>query len=147
MSYDTLLVLSGPGVAPYSARGLRQTLEPIAAAAQLRRTVNGTLTDVSSPEFRKYRSTISCRDQMAPALDGVWPGQELSVECVAELSYPTATGSPGRPMAGSSAGEAVRTEGAFTFYRPVLQMRVVGFSTDTDEWDAAVGWTLELEEI
>lgn len=144
MTDSTLLVLTGIGVTPYSARGLTQTLEVIQQAAQLRRTVDGTLVSVSQPQFQKYRSTISCTDQEAPALDGVWPGLLVTVDCVAELAYP----------AGSSAGPSrdavpgsTRTEGDFDFYRPRLDMMVVGFTEQTDEYGASVGWTLELEEV
>ena len=112
---DTLLVLTGVGVPSYSARGLTQTLEPIEAAAQLRRSINGDLLDLSYGPFRKYKSTISCQDQEPPAFDGVWPGRVITVDCVAELSYP-AGGSPTRPVVSGSA----RTEGTFVFYRPLL---------------------------
>jgi hypothetical protein len=138
-----VLTLSGIGVPPYSARGASQTLEPIQASQQLRRTVNGELIDISRPEFRKYRSTISCAEQQPPAVDGVWPGQVVTVGCISELSYLTAGGSPARtPVTGSS-----RTEGAYTFYRPSLTMRVVTFSQDTDEYGAETSWSLELEEV
>ena len=143
MNDDTLLTLSGIGVTTYSARGLTQTLEPIEASAQLRRTVNGALVDLSYEPFRKYKSTISCQDQEPPAIDGVWPGQIVTVECVAELCFPTTSGSPARPSVSGSA----RTGGDFTFYRPVLSMRVTGFSVSRDEYGAAVSWQLQLEEI
>jgi hypothetical protein len=139
----TLLTLTGMGVTPYSARGLTQTLEPISAAVSLRRTVNGTLVDVSAPQFRKYRSTISCTDQQAPAIDGIYPGLTLTVGCIAELSYITSGGTPKRtPVTGSS-----RTEGPFTFYRPSLSMKVTGYRTTTDEYGSTVGWQLDLEEV
>ncbi len=66
-------------------------------------------------QFRKYKSSISCRDQEPPAIDGVWPGHVVTVECVAELSYPTG-GSPARPVVSGS----TRTQGGFVFYRPQL---------------------------
>jgi len=139
---DTVLVITGAEITPYSARGLTQTLQPIAAAASLRRTVNGTLVDLSVPEFRKYASQISCDDMAVPALDGIWPGQEVTVDCVAELSYRTAGGTAARPVvAGSS-----YTEGDFTFYRPQLTMRIIAFDTRKDEWGAVVGWQMQLEE-
>ena len=138
-----VLTLSGIGVPPYSARGASQTLDPIQASQQLRRTINGELIDISREEFRKYRSTISCADQQSPAVDGVWPGQVLTVGCISELSYKTSGGVPARNVvAGSS-----RTEGDYTFYRPSLTMRVVAFSQDTDEYGAAVSWSLQLEEV
>ena len=131
MSDDTLLMLSGIGIPDYSARGLTQTLEPIEAALSQRRTVNGSLKDLSFAQFRKYKSSISCRDQEPPAIDGVWPGHVVTVECVAELSYPTG-GSPARPVVSGS----TRTQGGFVFYRPQLQMRVTGFSANRDEYGA-----------
>lgn len=148
MSEITLLRIDPIGVPPYSARNINQTLEPIDDGAQLARTVNGELIDLSDGStFRKYKSTITCTDQQMPALSGVWPGMELTVDCIAELSYLTATGSPERDIAGTTDDPATRTEGLFTFYRPRLAMRVVGFSTNFTEWDADTGWRLDLEEI
>ena len=138
-----VLTLSGIGVPPYAARGASQTLEPIEAARQLRRTINGDLIDLSRPEFRKYRSTISCADQQPPAVDGVWPGRVVTVGCISELSYRTSGGAPARPAVSGS----TRTEGDYTLYRPSLTMRVVSFSQDTDEYGATVSWSLELEEV
>jgi hypothetical protein len=143
MSDDTLLVLSGIGVPDYSARGLTQTLEPIEASASLRRTVSGALVDLSHAQFRKYKSTISCQDQEPPAFDGVWPGHVVTVDCVAELSFLTSGGSPARPVVSGS----MRTDGDFVFYRPQLDMLVTGFSVSRDEYDAAVQWHLDLEEV
>jgi len=139
---DTLLVLSGIGVPGYSARGLTQTLEPIEASASLRRTINGTLKDLSFEQFRKYKSSISCQDQEPPAVDGVWPGRVVTVDCVAELSYPTG-GTSSRPVVMGS----TRTVGAFVFYRPRLQMLVTRLSLNRDEYSAAIQWQMELEEI
>ena len=134
------LVIAGIGLPPASIRGVTQTLVPIAASAQLMRTVNGTLVDVSAAAFRKYASTIRCTDQAPPALDGIWPGALVTVDCIAELAFETATGAAERIIVAS------RVEGAFTFYRPRLAMRVLSFETERDEWGAAVAWTLSLEE-
>ena len=139
----TVLTLAGIDVPPYSARGLTQTLEPIEASVQLRRTVNGALVDLSDALFRKYRSTIACQDQEPPAVDGVWPGQIVSVECVAELCFVTVGGSPSR----LAVEDSDRIDGAFTFYRPILTMRVTGFSVTRDEYGAAVSWQLQFEEV
>jgi hypothetical protein len=142
MPDETLLVLTGIGLPPYAARGLTQTLDPIEAAGSQRRTVNGTLIDLSLAQFRKYRSTIRGRDQQAPALDGVWPGRVVTVSCVAELCCPS-TDTPAKPVVSGSQ----RTEGSFIFYRPQLVMQVVGFTIEKDEYGAATSWTLELEEV
>lgn len=143
MPPDTLLVISGNGIADYSARGLTMTLDPIDASAVLARTVNGALIDLSPAQMRKYKSSISCTDVETPALDGIWPGIVLTVDCVVELGFLTATGSPGRPVIPDSS----RTAGAWTYYRPQLQMRVAAYTVSRDEYGAQTEWTLDLEEI
>ena len=42
----TMLVMSVMGVPLYSARGLSRTLEPIDASKDMRRSINGVLTNV-----------------------------------------------------------------------------------------------------
>lgn len=138
----TLLVISGPGMPPYAARGLKQTLDPIDAAGALARTVNGALIDLSPQQMRKYKSTISCTDLDGPALDGIWPGMVLTVDCVPELGYVTAGGTPERTVVEGSS----RVTSLWTYYRPRLTMIVVNYTVDTDEYGAAVAWTLDLEE-
>ncbi len=139
----TVLVLEGMGIPQYSTRGASQKLTPIAqASANIYRDVNGDLQAAGGTQFRKYASQISCTDQRPLSSNGVWPGQLVTVSCIQELSYPTATGSPERDVvAGSS-----YVEGAFTFYRPQLDMMVLGYELTTDEYGAIVGWTLDLEE-
>lgn len=138
---QTLLVLSVMGVPLYSARGLSQTLEPIDASKNLRRSINGILTDVAHAQFRKYQSKITCTDAQVPAADGIWPGMTLVVDCVAYLGYPTG-GTPQRTVISGSSF----TEGDFTFYRPRLTMLVTATTVQVDEWAATVPWELDLEE-
>jgi hypothetical protein len=141
-SSTTVLDLDDIGVPNASARGLSQSLEPIPASQNMRRTVNGALLDISAPQFRKYMSTITCADQVPPALDGVFPGQTLVVKCAATLSYMVG-GSPQRPVVPGSE----REDDGFMIYRPQLTMKVTGFSTQEDEWGAVVSWSLQLEEV
>lgn len=139
---QTVLAISVMGVPLYSARGLSQTLEPIDAAKNMRRSINGILTDVAHEQFRKYKSKITCTDMRAPAADGIWPGMTVVVDCVAFLGYPIG-GTPQRTViAGSSF-----TEDGYTFYRPQLTMIVVATTVQVDEWAATVPWELDLEEI
>lgn len=138
---DTDLVLTGLGVTPFSARGLTERLEPIGAGA-LRRTVNGTLVDVTDTLFRKYTLSLSAADQEPPALDGAWRGMQVVVDAVTPLAHPTAS-SPGRAVvAGSS-----YVEGSFTIYRPQLTMLIVDWTIERDEWGAVTSWSLDLEEV
>jgi hypothetical protein len=139
----TFLVLAPVGggnlVTYYSSRGLKQTLAPV--ASQVRRTVNGTAINLLLPQFRKYKSTISCNDQRPPAFDGWFPGMELIVSCIAELSYPVG-GTPQRTVVSGSPF----TESGNIFYRPQLTMLIADFKQDEDEWKAGVGWSLDLVE-
>jgi hypothetical protein len=135
-----------PSVNPYSARQLRGTLSPIDAAKgsdKLRRTVNGGLIDISAPQLRKYRLEVQGNDMAAPALDGLWVGMQVNVDCHVEFAYLTAGGVPGRtPVPGSS-----RVDGNFTYYRPRLTMLVADLHLEREEWAAVVSWSLHLEEM
>jgi hypothetical protein len=142
MALNTVLEISGPGIADYSARGATQTLDPIDAAGNLVRTVNGALIDLSPSQMRKYRSSIKCNDTESPALDGIWPGMLLTIDCIAELGYRTSGGTPGRPVVPGSS----RVSNLWTYYRPRLSMRVVQYSVSRDEYGAMTDWSLDLEE-
>lgn len=143
---DTILTISSFGNMLYQARGLTQTLEVIGEATQLDRTINGTLIDMSVAQFRKYSSKISApSDVNAPPLDGVFPGMEVTVGCAVGLAYLTSNGNGPHhrnPVSGS-----LYTDGAYTFYRPELTMRVRSVETHFDEWKNVIGWTLDLEEV
>ena len=135
---------STPGINPYSARQLHQTLVPIEAVrggGVLRRNVNGGLVDISPHQMRKYRSDISGSDQAPPAIDGIWPGMIVTVNCVAELAFPNGT-VPQRPVVPGTQ----RVEDNYTYYCPQLTMMISDFSVDKDEWGAITGWRLALEE-
>jgi hypothetical protein len=140
------LSTTAPGVNPYSARGLRGTLSPIDAArgnALLARTVNGTLIDISAPQMRKYKLQVTGSDGEPPALDALWVGMTVVVDCLVELAYLTAIGSSGRTaVAGSE-----RVVGNYTYYRPQLSMMVVELSSELEEWEGVLPWSLALEEI
>lgn len=143
---DTILSITHFGNMLYQARGLSQTLEVIGAASQLERTINGTLVDLSNPQFRKYASKISVPDNVnAPPLDNVWPGMEVIVECACSLSYLTSGGNG--PHGRDEVSGSAYVEGAYTFYRPVLTMRVVNHEEHFDEWKNIIGWSLDLEEV
>ncbi|TPI13875.1 hypothetical protein [Mesorhizobium sp. B4-1-1] len=141
----TLLRLDPIAVPPYSARGLSEEFT-LDGDAQLARTVNNTMIDLGDGTQEKYALTITCTDQNMPALDGVRRGMVLTVDCATEFSYLTTGGAPSREVASSTDDPAIRTEGAFTLYRPRLTMMVVGYRLSFDEWGAACNWSLDLVE-
>lgn len=141
--FATLLEISAPGIQPYSARGLTQTYEVISQAVSQRRTVNGVRHDLSAPQFRKFKTVITCTDVKTPAFSGLFPGMVVTVQCAAEMSFRTEDGEPVRPMVPGSDYQ----DGDYTFYRPVMEMMVVNPTTSEDEWAESVSWQLELEEV
>jgi len=141
---DTLLVISGLGGFQYQARGLTQTLEVIKQASQQERTINGVLIDISNPIFRKYGSKITCTDVDAPPLDGLYPGDTVTVLCAASFCF--LNGNPGSPFRTVVSGSEY-VQGHYTFYRPVLTMMVMTLHEHFDEWKCAMSWELDLEEI
>ncbi len=139
----TLLIMTPIGVPLYSARGLTQTLTPVADAkpAPLR-TINGEARFLGGSQMRKYDSVITCTDQNAPPFGELWPGDNITVECVCELSYLTHTGSPERtPVSGSE-----YVVGDFTIYRPSMEFLVVDFNQGFQEYAAEYQWQLTLTE-
>jgi hypothetical protein len=132
------------GIPLYSARGLTQTLTPVAEAkpAPLR-TINGEARFLGGSQMRKYDSTISCTDQNAPPFSGLWPGDTVIVDCVYELSYMDVTGAgPERTMVEGSE----RTVGEFVLYRPRIEFIVVDFDQSFQEYSADYTWRLSLTE-
>ena len=141
----TLLVMSTIGVPLYSARGLTQVLTPAPEAKPTpRRTINGELRWLGLSQMRKYDSTITCVDQQAPALDGIWPGQAVLVNCVCELAYRTGE-APDRTIVPGTTPRA--TEDGFTYYYPQIAFMVVDYSTAMDEYAHQYQWQLSLREI
>lgn len=129
---------------PYSARGLSQTLEPIAAQPHLERSDNGELLDLGYDPFKKYKSTISGSDQRPPSVDGKWPGKLVVVECIATLSHIEYEGFDREPV---NHTDAITYEGGYVIYRPRLTMRVMNFALSEDEYGRVIGWHIDLEEV
>lgn len=139
---ETLLVISIIGFPPGSARGVKQTFKPIAEAAAFRRTVNYGLKNTAPALAQKYATELTCDDLNVPCLNGITIGTEIVMDCVGELSYVTATGTPDRPVVDGSS----YTMGDMTIFRPRLAITVTDFQWDTDEAEATVSWRLTGEE-
>ena len=95
---------------PFSARGLSQTLEQITSITGqgtplgklFRRDVNGTLVNLSYPQFQKYQSVVTCKDTETPCFDGAWMGAVVDVQCAAELNFVTGSQLPQRSVVSGS---------------------------------------------
>lgn len=134
-------MMTPTGVPLYSARGLTQVLTPCADAKPTpRRTINGQARFLGASQMRKYESTITCRDHNAPPFAGLWPGDSIVVDCVAELSYKTIGGAPERTVV------RTRTVGGFTLYCPRIEFLVLDFDQSVDEYAAEYQWRLILTE-
>lgn len=141
---DTLLTITGVGGFQYQARDLTQTLDVIPQTKHQLRTINARLRDFSNPAFRKYISTITCKDTNAPPLDGLFPGDLVTVDCALMLSY--LTGNPGSPFRDVVSGSS-HILGPYSFYRPRLDMMVRDVGDSFEEWKSDYTWKLVLEEV
>lgn len=139
----TDLVISGHGIPRYSARGLTQKLTLIEPSAALAYSVNGELLDFSPPQFRKFKTTITCTDLLPPALAALWPGVTVDVDCISPVAYLTVIGSP-VPDRTVVRSEIVHD---YTYDWLRLTMRVATpWTQDTAEYDAKTSWQLDLWE-
>ena len=158
----------------YSARGCCQTLEPI-NPIQSFRALKGNLVSFNEQSQLKYASVIECKDVHPIALDDIWPGMQLWVECICLLITPQITQNEKirlkRPPVNHSlwvhppeASPSLLPEDCFTpdtqevllplaipkghiSYRPRLHMMVEEFSIKTHEWEGETGWKMKLIEI
>jgi hypothetical protein len=103
--------------------------------------VNGDLHDLTQPQFRKYQTTITCKDQRAPTLDDAWLGQLVQIDCAIELSFPTGRSAQRAVVPGSE-----WQEGHYTRYRPRIIARITALSHGFDEYQADYNWRLEAKE-
>jgi hypothetical protein len=139
----TLLVITGPGIAPYSARGLVQSYDPISASQHIEESVNGNLVVLSPKQFRKYRTKITCTDHNTPALSGVWPGDVVDMECAEPMSFRT---DHPQMQERDAVDGSVFIVGDYTFYRPILRVMFLGFNTSGHEFLREVSWSMDFSE-
>lgn len=83
-TFETDLTLGDIVIPAGAARGITQTLN-IVNNGVLRRTVNGTLLDLTRDQNRKFESKVSVSDLITPTLAGIWKGMEILVGCLAKI--------------------------------------------------------------
>lgn len=141
--YETLLSIDGVTLPIASARGIRQTIAPL--AGNFRRTVNMELRNIAPAAGRsKFRTTISCDDINAPMWDGLYHGLVVGyIDCIEELYFQTIGGVPLKTVVSGS----LRVVGSITFYRPrLLNCMITDINVDGEEYAASRGWSITAEE-
>lgn len=133
MPFATLVSITGDTIpdnflGDYAARGLAMSLAQIDAAKRMRRTINGELKDVSRAQFQKYQASIQCSDHDSPPLTDAPAGTIVNVVCLPDMGT---TGD-------DTSGDPVRLE---------LEMMIVDWQVERDEWNAQTGWSLVLVEV
>lgn len=123
----TLLAISGIDLGAYSTRDLTIQLEYIAQATQVDRDINGNLIDLSEPQFRKYRVTISCTDHESPVFVGVPPGTQITVTTVPQLGLNRNTADEQETL--------------------TLTCLTLPWTVSRQEYAARTGWQLVAEEV
>ena len=157
----------GKSFPPFSTRECIQTLTPVSHGS-LRRTINGALVHVGYKGYRKFHSTIACKDKVPPAFEGLWKGDLLKVGCIQALTLAvpekastvqlerealflhlydiTTKRWPAKQETDRWISLPSDFPGGFITYYPILLMMVKTYHLETDEWGVTVGWRLELEE-
>lgn len=168
MTTETVLVLGDVAIPLGAGRAITQTLEPI-DNGDLRRTVNGTLKDLTREENRKFASTISTSDWSSPAFEGLWKGMTLTVQCITEMRQnvfpvseditlvrPAVEGTVyGVTEDGVRLAPALETPTYAEFddpvryvvFRPELEFMVTSISRSRDEYAVEESWQIGLEEV
>lgn len=136
------LVITGINVPPFSTRAALQQIQPIDAATQVARTVNGELIDLSDIDeiFRQFVTTISGTDMQAPEF--IWPGQTITIHCLARFWKKTVGG----VFIRSPVPDSEVVDGDYTSYRPILVCKVISWTDQRDDWNANHTWQLVAEE-
>src|SRR5262245_56792481 len=117
----TLISINGIDFSDFSARGISMTLTPIDQAANVARDCLGQLIDISIAQFKQYKISISCTDNDAPELTGVWPGSDIEVTCLPRMNSTSDT-----PL--------------------VIVAKVTSWNTSREEWNAEISWQIEAEQ-
>jgi hypothetical protein len=117
----TVISIAGIDLSDYAVRSLTMTLTPIEQASNVARDCLGQLVDISLAQFRQHKLTISCTDNDAPELDGIWPGMDIAVTCL-----PRMNGTSDTPL--------------------TILAKVVSWNTSRDEWGAEIAWQIEAEQ-
>ncbi|GAW37006.1 hypothetical protein RA2_04081 [Roseovarius sp. A-2] len=147
---------------PGSYRWADISTRPIRSASQTARTIDGRLVSLGDPAFRQLEVTISVSDQIAPALDNLWEGDELTIH---SPDYMTEAGGvltlSREPVPGTVTAHAVdgtvlaspesRTvnvpDAVYVRYRPIFGVKVTApLDKRATEGKARVSWTLVTEE-
>lgn len=116
----TSLVITGASIPEYAGLGLVEDIGVIDQAKQIRRTVNGSLIDLSDSNFRKRTWRISANEAIAfPDFSALWPGAAVTITTISEFG--------GEPL--------------------TISGRVMTWETSFDEWAKRYDWSLEVEEI
>jgi len=120
----TLLTIDGIDFSDYAVRGITMTLTPIDQAKNLARDCRGDLADISLAQFRQYKVSITCTDHEAPELTDVWPGKDITINCIPGLG------------AANTTGDVL-----------IILAKVTSWDTSRGEWGPeGVQWTLEAEQ-
>ncbi|MBM3605046.1 MAG: hypothetical protein FJX25_09890 [Alphaproteobacteria bacterium] len=123
-----------------SALFIKTSIAPIEGAVKFRRTVNGTLVNMSNPAFNKWIVSVSGTDKILPALADVPPGAQ------AMLYLPTVVREAGplprrQPVPGSLISSPQGIE-----YRPIVYGAIIINPMSDTEWMSDVEWSFDVEE-
>ena len=149
---DTHLEIPEIGIVGGSSRGIRQSIEPV-SNGQAYYDVFGVLHHTSRPALQRFRTTIMGEDVWAPAFGDLWYGMDLTISAACDIIQPVSQ-APCRPVVTGSlryldaqSNVLPSSTGATHFaFRPILNVKVINWQTEEDEYGSTVAWTIECWE-
>lgn len=116
------------------------SLAPIDASKHFERSINGGLLNLCYSPMQKWKITITGDDQDPPALDGVWPGTPLTIGCIVELATQN---TPSH----SANGTDREQDSIWTFTKPTVDVLLMDFQVQRDEYGCQTSWSMDVEEV
>jgi len=163
-----ILRISGISFPPFSLRYCQQTLE-LVHTGSLRRTIQGRMVNVGV-SYQKFKTRIEGADKNPPPIDTLKFGDVVTVSCIQRIWQTVQPGTiftPIRPYvlgtllaidADNNPVPIVEQEEGGSFateaeeilslsFCPILEMRLMHFSTQAEEWGRGSVWHLDFEEV
>ena len=164
---DSVLQIEGLCFPKFSCRDAKQVISPI-TWGEFRRTVNGDLKFAGLEGGDKYRSVITCEDEVLPPFHQNWIGQDARGYSLATVTETHVVSDDGfitlhrEPVSESlqcdesfelcddgrvRVAEALGGKTIMVHYRPILDVKITNFMIKDHEWDNHVSWELHVEEV
>lgn len=125
-----------------SALFVKTSITKIEGATRYRRTVNGSLVNLSNPHFDKRMVSVSGTDKILPALAAIPSGSSVILHAATVVREVGAA--PSKEFVPGSVW--VAPGGTYVEYRPIIRGRIDVQPMTETEWRSDADWSFEVLE-